>query len=873
MSAPTVFLSAASLDLEEWRNILHDVLSDGGAHVLSQGNSFGMAPRDVRDLLVRRLDESDYVFHLAGIGYGSHATAPFPDAPGFQCSWTQFEYYYAHQKQLPVFAAVLAPDLSKSDFAEEGDADERGHKTELQRQHRLRVESGKFDGTPLVAGGIGRTCNGAVKNIPDLLRAVAGALREMRGLHAAAPNLAAVLDQRLRLHTLPPLRKGFVGRGTDLAKLRAANPANGTVLTGLRGMGGIGKTALSLVLAHEWAPRFPEAQLFLDARGTQSAPPSAGDLLAQVIQTFHPTAKLPENEAELRGIYADVLHGKRVLILLDNARGTAQAAPLIPPAGCALIVTSRQSVMLDTTSPHHVGRLPDEDAVALLREFHAALGDTDATELVRLCAGLPLALRIAGAHLALDAVDRGGTPDVTGYVSALSSGRLKHLDADAEDAGEITISETLRLSEDKLLPVEREAWRRLGIFTASFEAGAGTTISGTDKAMLDRFVRRSLLEREGEERYKLHDLAADYARAQLVGANLTALQLAHARHYVKKSQEAETLHKTKGKAVESLALFDRERTEIEAAFASLVARQDAVSATMLLDLVGAVGHNGALRFHPHQRIVWGEEQLAAARVTGNRQAEGTALANLGLAHSDLGDSRKAIEFHEKARAVSIEIGDRRGEGNALQGLGLAHKNLDAARRAIEFHEQALAIAREIPDRRLEVAALGKLGLAYADLDDPLRAIGFHEQVLAVSREIGDRRGEGRALGGLAAAYLALGDSSQAIEFCEQWLIITREINDERLEAAALRNLGDANADLGSARQAIGFYDQQLVIVRKIGNQRGIGNGLWNSALQFWKLGERAEAVSRATDALNIYEAIEDRNAAKVRTRLAEWRAG
>ena len=120
MSAPTVFLSAASIDLEEWRDTLHAVLSEGGVHVLSQGNSFGMAPHDVRDLLVRRIDESDYVFHLAGTGYGSHATDAFPDAPAFQCSWTQFEYYYAHQQRKPVFAAVLHPDLSKPGFAEEG---------------------------------------------------------------------------------------------------------------------------------------------------------------------------------------------------------------------------------------------------------------------------------------------------------------------------------------------------------------------------------------------------------------------------------------------------------------------------------------------------------------------------------------------------------------------------------------------------------------------------------------------------------------------------------------------------------------------------------------------------------------------------------
>ena len=106
-------------------------------------------------------------------------------------------------------------------------------------------------------------------------------------------------------------------------------------------MGGIGKTALALVLAHEWVPDFPDAQLFLDARGTQANPPEAGDLLAQVIQTFHPTAKLPDDEGALQTLFYNTLRGKRVLLLLDNARDAAQVAPLIPPEGCALMVTSR----------------------------------------------------------------------------------------------------------------------------------------------------------------------------------------------------------------------------------------------------------------------------------------------------------------------------------------------------------------------------------------------------------------------------------------------------------------------------------------------------------------------------------------------------
>ena len=584
-----------------------------------------------------------------------------------------------------------------------------------------------------------------MNNLPDVsaLAAAAKVLEEELG------NTPAALST---LHQLPPnpLHAGFVGRHTDLAKLRALNPAAGAHLTGLRGMGGIGKTALAVVLAHEWAPRFRDAQLFLDARGTQPDPPAARQLMEQVIHAFHPDARLPDDPAAIAGIYHDVLGGKQVLLLLDNARDATEAAPLIPPAGCALIVTSRHSFMLGKTAPHDVGRLPAAEAVALLREYHGALGDAEAAALVKLCAGLPLALRLAGAHLALDAAERGGVPDVAGYVKMLGGGRLQHLDAEAADAGEVTISETLRLSEAQLPAAERSAWRALGVFTASFEARAAAAVwssafrrpgsaeagtpneppeGGTPSAatneppgdperLLALFVRRSLLEREGAERYKVHDLAADYARAHLDDPARTALHLAHARHYTAVGDEAQGLY-LKGDAVGGLALFDRERAQLEAAYVWLDGRaalprgrdlgaapqfgpaEMEAAARQLLALVNAVAYTGDLRFHPRQRIAWLESQLRAARVAKDREAEGNALGNLGIAHKNLGDARKAVGYYEQHAAIARVIGDRRGEGNALYCSALAHDSLGNRPEAIARAAATLAIFETIEDPNAE----------------------------------------------------------------------------------------------------------------------------------------------------------------------------
>lgn len=172
MSSPTVFLSVATLDLKAWRDHLHEAFSRAGFRVLTQDHSLGSASGDVRRLLTDTIDEADCVIHLAGLAYGSHATQPFPDAPAFQCSWTQFEYYHAHQQGKDVIAFVCAPNLS-APFTEE--SPDTAQKTALQEAHRDRVASGLFTGTPL-EGKVGRTSNEPVSNPGRLLSAVSAAV-------------------------------------------------------------------------------------------------------------------------------------------------------------------------------------------------------------------------------------------------------------------------------------------------------------------------------------------------------------------------------------------------------------------------------------------------------------------------------------------------------------------------------------------------------------------------------------------------------------------------------------------------------------------------------------------------------------------------
>ena len=141
----------------------------------------------------------------------------------------------------------------------------------------------------------------------------------------------------------------------------------GVTISGLQGQGGIGKTALALVLAEALKPRYTDAQLYLDLKGANKQQPvSVAEALSHVIRAYHPTAKLPEGVEELHALYLSVLNNQRALILMDNARDAAQVEPLVPPDTCVLLVTSRQHFTLPGLYAKRLDTLSPEESRELL---------------------------------------------------------------------------------------------------------------------------------------------------------------------------------------------------------------------------------------------------------------------------------------------------------------------------------------------------------------------------------------------------------------------------------------------------------------------------------------------------------------------------
>ncbi len=665
------------------------------------------------------------------------------------------------------------------------------------------------------------------------------------------------------LHQIPPPPGDFTGREQELADLREALRAGGATISGLRGAGGIGKTALALRLAEELEPLYPDAQLYLDLKGVSQQPLTTAQAMAHVIRAYHPTAQLPEGEEALAGLYFSVLHGQRVLLLMDNAANRQQVEPLIPPAGCTLLVTSRFHFALPGIVTKDLDELPQDDAEALLRSVAPRIGEA-AEQVAALCGRLPLALRLAGSALAEKAWLSPG--DYANRLTETKGERLGLIEA------------SLATSYDLLNKKQRKRWRRLAVFPGSFDAAGAAAVWEVEvdsaRDALGELIGASLVEYEGE-RYRLHDLARVFADSHLSGTERESARRRHSVHYERVLSDTSDLYLKGGASLlAGLALFDAEWGNVKAgqSWAAARAAEDTQAGGLCSDYPDAGVYCLSLRLHPREQIAWLDSALAAARSGQDRKAEGNHLGNLGLAYVDLGEPRCAIDHFEQDLVIMREIGYRRGEGSALGNLGIAYKDLGEPRRAIELYERQLAIVREIGDRRGEGNALGNLGLAYANLEEPRRAIEHYEQALVIDREIGDRHGEGATLGNLGLAYADLGEPRRAIEHYEQALVIDRGIGDRHGEGTALGNLGLAYADLGEPRRAIEHYEQARAIAREIGDRVGEANTCWYSGLIYEQEGDLARAADLMQVLVDYERSIGHPDSEKYAAHLAALRA-
>lgn len=316
---------------------------------------------------------------------------------------------------------------------------------------------------------------------------------------------------------LPSGPPDFTGRHTDV-RLLTSVPTNGaagaTPVVCVEGMGGVGKTALTVHAAHQLIEEYPDGQYFLDLRGfSENEFPMRSGMALEVLlrQSGIAPEQLPVGTGARRDLWRARVAGRRVLVVLDNAADAAQLRPLMPAsAGSLVLVTSRRQLpALEGAVPVPLDVLPVAEAMSLFRRI-AGPGRADPDpqairRIVALTGGLPLAIRIAASRF-----------------RRRPAWTLAHLAEQLRDvhgltAGDRSVAGVIILSYRHLSPSSQRLFRLLGTVPGpDFDARTAAALTGIPLAVvrqdLEELLECNLLVQDRIDRYRPHDLVRGCAR-------------------------------------------------------------------------------------------------------------------------------------------------------------------------------------------------------------------------------------------------------------------------------------------------------------------------------------------------------------------------
>ena len=494
---------------------------------------------------------------------------------------------------------------------------------------------------------------------------------------------------------LPKPTADFVGRETELSKIEetimAGKPA------GIFGLGGTGKTELALSVANRVATKFPDAQLMLDLNGWTKQPMKAYDALFNAVLALQalPPGEKQVDLQELRQFYLSGLSGKRALVVLDNCAKLDQILPLLPPAGCGLIVTARKPIGVPGLVPLLLDELPREDAVKLFGDIARNVDSEIAEQICSLCGFLPLAIRACATRLAY-------SPDLEprDYCAQLRDERTR-LKMIANSEIGISIETALNASYQFLSKEEARVFRHLVVFPGSWDASSEEYIcEDHSHSALSQLVRFALVSFDkANARYRLHDLVRLYASGRPAQASDAVHEL-HCEYFTQLLVKAVPPNEKYDMKSKAFAKCKQEWGNIEKAQSWAAKNIETREKAAPMCFIHGVTADGFLLedVMPFRKLIpWLDDGLRAARKLRNIPGQCKILHGLGIAYTFIGDSSSAYKAWEEAVQLATKNGLKRWEGRLL--IAIANKRFLEGKeaQALPLAEQGATILNQLND--------------------------------------------------------------------------------------------------------------------------------------------------------------------------------
>jgi tetratricopeptide (TPR) repeat protein len=688
---------------------------------------------------------------------------------------------------------------------------------------------------------------------------------------------------------LPQKLEAFFGRKDSLHEV-AGKTWNSAGPICLYGKKAIGKTALALELAHQLAPKYPDAQFYIDLKGDSDKPLPVSKAMGYVLRAFNPQEAIPSDPLELSEQYGASFRGKRILIVLENVKKLSQIKHLMPPKSGMMIVTSETKIAPPGSFSRQVKEL-HQDEGELLLFYLAPTAKQDSAEISELCGNSPLAISIVGSFIKEN-------PDfpLTNIINSLrEERRLMKPEGDEfikEEKKEIEIIDRdvqpiFNIVNRELKKETATVLRKLALFADSFDEKAEENICGDrENEHLKRLVALKLIEYDPlNQRYFFHEVIRQLVSKELRPSEKILTHRNLALYYFEVLTEANELYEQDEEAAESaLNMFDLNWANIQAGqtWSANKSTEDATIAKLCGDYCTQARVLMPMRHPPEECIQWNESALAASRESENIESEKNNLLTLGMQLVDMELYERAVEYLEDAQSLANQLGHSKDEKDAMNLLGKASLETDDYERACECFEKVLEFVRLEGNKKKEMETLDNLGQAYyksnkleqaelnfkksleiaqkkdnkkqvaKNLDDIglvntkmkkfTTAITQFKQAKTVSRQCNDPIREMGIMQNMANAHMLMGKTKKGIENLEGALTLAKKMDDKRSQGVILKKTGDFYQQLKEFEKAVESYEKGWPKIRK-GTDFKIEYGLLNNLGDtYWQLNNDEKAL-------------------------------